>query len=37
MNRKRGRVLQYNPWNFDAEPGDIMVGSGMAGDYMSVG
>ncbi len=20
------KVLTYNPWNFDAEPGDIMVG-----------
>ena len=22
---KRGRVLPWNVWNFDAEPGDIMV------------
>lgn len=24
------KVLPYNPWNFDAEPGDIMVGNGRA-------
>ena len=23
-------VLNYNPWNFDAEPGDIMVSQGRA-------
>lgn len=23
-------VLRYNPWNQDAEPGDIMVGGGRA-------
>ena len=24
------RVLNYNPWNFNAEEGDIMVGGGKA-------
>jgi len=23
-------ILRYNPWNFDAESGDIMVGFGRA-------
>lgn len=30
VRNKRGRVLAYNPWNRDAEPGDIMVSEGRA-------
>jgi len=28
--RGRGRVFRYNPWNEDADPGDVMVGYGQA-------
>lgn len=30
VKNKRGRVMKYNPWNHDAEPGDIMVAEGRA-------
>ena len=26
--RTKARILKYNPWNQDAEPGDIMIGEG---------
>lgn len=26
--RKDTKILGWNPWNFDAEPGDLMVGHG---------
>lgn len=26
---RKTRVLRFNPWNFDAEPGDLMVANGV--------